>query len=87
MLTATKGRMRGSSHIQVLLEMAVVRLCRLAEMLAVGQLAQALTQPGALPAVSAASAGTAAPPRAQPTAQPPASEAAKKKRPADGETR
>ena len=37
-LTATKTRMRGSTHTQVLLEMAVVRLCRLGEMLSVGQL-------------------------------------------------
>ena len=48
--TATKARMRGSSHAQVLLEMAVVRLCKLSELLSIGQLVQALNQPGALPA-------------------------------------
>ncbi|MBN9120391.1 MAG: DNA polymerase III subunit gamma/tau [Planctomycetes bacterium] len=64
-LTATKTRMRGSTHTQVLLEMAVVRLCRLGELLSVGQLVQALNQPGAV-SVVAASAGTAAPQRAAP---------------------
>src|SRR5262245_54826690 len=57
-LTATKARMRGSAHTQVLLEMAVVRLCKLGELLSVGQLVQALRQPGAtIPAV-APNAGT-----------------------------
>jgi DNA polymerase-3 subunit gamma/tau len=73
-LTATKSRMRGSTHTQVLLEMAVVRLCRLGSLLSVGELLQALNQPGvALPAV-AANAGTNAPPRAPV----PAAESAKK---------
>ncbi|HUR54559.1 MAG TPA: hypothetical protein VMZ71_10530, partial [Gemmataceae bacterium] len=36
----TKARMRGSNHTQVLLEMALVRLCRLDEMLSVAQLIQ-----------------------------------------------
>jgi DNA polymerase III subunit gamma/tau len=40
--TAVKGRMRDSAHAQVLLEMAVVRLARMEELLAVGQLATAL---------------------------------------------
>jgi DNA polymerase-3 subunit gamma/tau len=44
--TTTKARMRGSAHTQVLLEMAVVRLCRLEEVLSVGQLLQSLSQPG-----------------------------------------
>ena len=47
--TATKSRMRGSGHGQVLLEMAVVRLARLDELLSVGQLAQALAQGGVAP--------------------------------------
>ena len=38
--TTTKQRMRGSSHTQILLEMALVRLSRLEEMLSVAQLAQ-----------------------------------------------
>jgi|SRR5579883_993751 len=62
-LTATKLRMRGSTHAQVLLEMAVVRLCRLGELLSVGQLVQALSQPGAPMVVSAPTAGTSVPPR------------------------
>src|SRR5262245_45859887 len=57
-LTATKARMRGSTHTQVLLEMAVVRLCRLGELLSVGQLVQALSQPGATMPVASANAGT-----------------------------
>jgi DNA polymerase-3 subunit gamma/tau len=57
-LTATKARMRGSTHTQVLLEMAVVRLCKLGELLSVGQLVQALSQPGAALPVAAPNAGT-----------------------------
>ncbi len=67
--TATRARLRDTAHTQVLLEMAVVRLCRLDEMLSVGQLVQALGQPGALTVAvgSPASAPTrhvAAPPEA-----------------------
>ncbi len=49
--TACKSRMRGSNHAQVLLEMAVVRLCRLEELLSIGQLARSISQGVALPAV------------------------------------
>jgi DNA polymerase-3 subunit gamma/tau len=65
--TATKGRMRDTAHTQVLLEMAVVRLCRLEELLPVGQLIQALSQPGvALQPAQGVSTGRqlAAPPEA-----------------------
>jgi DNA polymerase-3 subunit gamma/tau len=44
--TATRARLRDSTHAQVLLEMAIVRLCRLEELLSVGQLVQMLTQAG-----------------------------------------
>ena len=44
--TATRARLRDTPHTQVLLEMAVVRLCRLGELLSVGQLVQSLGQPG-----------------------------------------
>jgi DNA polymerase-3 subunit gamma/tau len=47
-LTTTKGKMRGSSHVQILLEIAVVRLARLDELLSVSQLAQALADGGRL---------------------------------------
>jgi DNA polymerase-3 subunit gamma/tau len=40
--------MRDTPHTQILLEMAVVRLCRMDELLSVGQLVQALRQPGAV---------------------------------------
>jgi len=46
--TATRSRLRDTPHTQVLLEMAVVRLCRLEELLSVGQLVQTLSQPGAI---------------------------------------
>ncbi len=46
--TATRSRLRDTPHTQVLLEMAVVRLCRMDELLSVGQLVQALSQPGAV---------------------------------------
>lgn len=46
-LTTTKARLRTTSHGQVLVEMAVVRLSRLDDLVPLTQLAQALTQPGA----------------------------------------
>ena len=45
--TATKARLKGSGHAQVLLEMAVVRLCQLDELLPVSQLIASLGQNGA----------------------------------------
>ncbi|MDY3562710.1 DNA polymerase III subunit gamma/tau [Gemmata sp. JC673] len=78
-LTATKARMRGTPHVQVLLEMAVVRLCRLPDLRSLSQLVQAVSQPGVQFVASAASNGTPLPARPQPTpAAPLASEAAKK---------
>jgi DNA polymerase-3 subunit gamma/tau len=56
--------MRGSTHTQVLLEMAVVRLCRLGELISVGALIQMMNQPGVAVPVVAATAGTTASPRA-----------------------
>jgi DNA polymerase-3 subunit gamma/tau len=47
-LTTTKARMRTSNHGLVLVQMAVVRLARLEDLLSVGQLVQALSQPGAI---------------------------------------
>src|SRR5206468_786961 len=64
-LTATKTKLRGSAHLQVLLEVAVVRLAHLDEMLSVSQLAQAVAngQPVALPtAPKPGSPGVAAEP-------------------------
>jgi DNA polymerase-3 subunit gamma/tau len=43
-LTATKAKLRGSPHAQVLLEVAAVRLSKLAELLSVAELAQWYTQ-------------------------------------------
>ena len=67
-LTATRGRLRDTAHTQTLLEMAVVRLCRVSELLAVGQLVQVVTHPSAatqsstpLPNVRQSSAAYAAP--------------------------
>ena len=54
-LTTTKGKLRGSQHIQVLIEVAVVRLSRLEEMLSVTSLVQMLTN-GAIPAQISAKA-------------------------------
>jgi DNA polymerase-3 subunit gamma/tau len=60
--TATKARMKGSGHVQTLLEMAVVRLCRLDELLPVSQLIASLAQNGPSPrqvgGSAAASAGS-----------------------------
>jgi DNA polymerase III subunit gamma/tau len=74
-LTAAKAKMRGSSHTQVLLELAVVRLARLKEMLSVAEIAQWVSaSPGT---------GAAPPPRpaapVSPKPSPSAPEAAKKK--------
>jgi DNA polymerase-3 subunit gamma/tau len=63
-LTATKARMRGSTHTQVLLEMAVVRLCRLGDLKSIRELLELASQPGAILATGAANAGSAATPRA-----------------------
>ncbi|QEL15213.1 DNA polymerase III subunit gamma/tau [Limnoglobus roseus] len=52
-LAATKQKIRGSTHVQVLLELAVVRLSRLDELLSVGQLAAAVLNNGPAPAVKA----------------------------------
>lgn len=43
---STKSRMRGSSHGDVLLEMAIVRLSRLEELLSVSQVLQSISQNG-----------------------------------------
>ncbi len=59
-LAATKQKIRGSTHVQMLLEVAVVRLSRLDELLSVGQLAAAVLQNGPLPV------GKSAPPLALP---------------------
>jgi DNA polymerase-3 subunit gamma/tau len=56
-LTTTKARLRTTSHGQVLLEMAVVRLSRLDDLVPLAQLAQSLNQPGAAKAGPAASFG------------------------------
>src|SRR5207248_1547771 len=56
--TASKARMRGGSHPQVLLEMAVVRLASLDELLPIGQLLQAngtIGLPSATPAAATSS--------------------------------
>jgi len=45
-LTATKGRLRNTSHGLILLEMAVVRLSRIGELVPLAQLAQWLRQQG-----------------------------------------
>ncbi|OWK34846.1 DNA polymerase III subunit gamma/tau [Fimbriiglobus ruber] len=47
-LTATKTKLRSGSHIQVLLEVAVIRLSRLEEMLSIAQLTQQVLSGGQL---------------------------------------
>jgi DNA polymerase-3 subunit gamma/tau len=75
-LTTAKAKMRGSPHVQILLEMAVVRLSRLDDLLSVGQLADALAR-GEPAAAGNANRGP------QPPVQSPAAEAAEpaKKKP------
>ncbi|MCI0378826.1 MAG: DNA polymerase III subunit gamma/tau [Gemmataceae bacterium] len=60
-LVASKSRMRTSTHPRVLLEMALVRLCRLEELVALSQLAQWVAQNGAsVPLASRSLAATPA---------------------------
>jgi DNA polymerase III subunit gamma/tau len=48
-LTTTKSRLRTTSHGQILLEVAVVRMSRLDELVPLAQLTQWLSQPGSAP--------------------------------------
>src|SRR5262249_6578789 len=83
-LSATKARLRGSSHGRVLLEMALVRLARLDDLVSLTQLGQWLAQPNTTPMPRTAGLAPAAPATSRPGAvQPP--EGAKKKPVADGE--
>jgi DNA polymerase-3 subunit gamma/tau len=75
-LAATKARLRGSSHGRVLLEMALVRLGRLDDLVALSQVAQWLATPGAAAQARVAAGARTAELGGQ-TAQPP--ESAKKK--------
>jgi DNA polymerase-3 subunit gamma/tau len=61
MLTTTKSRLRTTSHGQILLEVAVVRLSRLDELVPISQLAQWVSQPGSAPAGPARLASPEAP--------------------------
>ena len=64
--TTTKGRMRGSNHSQVLLEMALVRLSRLDEMLSVSSLIQGVSQGAVSIPVSAPNNGSPRPATVRP---------------------
>jgi DNA polymerase III subunit gamma/tau len=64
--TTTKARMRGSNHTQVLLEMALVRLCRLDEMLSVAQLIQGVGSGSVNLTAPASNNGTARPATVRP---------------------
>ena len=55
-LTSAKGKMRGSPHAQVLLEVAVVRLARMGELLAVSDLAKLVAGGGSIPMAAAKAA-------------------------------
>jgi DNA polymerase-3 subunit gamma/tau len=61
-LSATRGRLRDSSHGRTLVEMALVRLCRLSDLLPVAQLAQLLNPPGAAAPPNGPAVRTVAPP-------------------------
>lgn len=51
-LISTKNRLRGSGHLQTLMQMAVIRLCRLEDLAPLSQVALWLSQPGAAPPLS-----------------------------------
>jgi DNA polymerase III subunit gamma/tau len=48
-LVTAKSRMRNSSHVRAILEMALVRLCQLEDLLPIGQIAQWLGKEGIAP--------------------------------------
>ena len=52
-LTTVKTKLRGSPHVQILLEMAAVRLARLDELLSVSQLVHLVGNPGTSPPAAA----------------------------------
>jgi DNA polymerase-3 subunit gamma/tau len=79
-LAATRARLRGSSHGRTLVEMALVRLGRLRDLVAVSQVAQLLAQGTSGPGGAAASTRPSAAEAGATRALPP--EAAKKKPPA-----
>jgi DNA polymerase-3 subunit gamma/tau len=60
-LTTTKSRLRTTSHGQILLEVAVVRLNRLDELVPISQLAQWVSQPNSAPDAPARLASPEAP--------------------------
>jgi DNA polymerase-3 subunit gamma/tau len=66
-LSTTKARLRGSGHGRVLLEMALVRLCRLDDLVSVSHLAQMLQGGGDLAPAPPTSRPTSSTPVAQPT--------------------
>src|SRR5262249_15253225 len=66
-----KQRMRNSSHVRAILEMALVRLCQLDELVPITQVAQWLSKEGAAPAAakSAAPASFTSRPHGPPEAE------------------
>jgi DNA polymerase-3 subunit gamma/tau len=79
-LQAARARLRGSSHARVLVEMALVRLCRLDDLVALSQLAQ-LLQAGDGPAPSSSPAAGPRPVQSQTLAARAADPDAGKKKP------
>ncbi len=59
-LVTAKTRMRFSNHPRALMEMALVRLCQLADLLPIGQIAQWLAKEGSAPAARPKSAAPSA---------------------------
>ncbi len=79
-LAATKARLRSSGHGRVLLEMAVVRLSRLHDLMALAQLAQWL-ESGKVPAATTPAKNNPAAAKAVQAARPPVSMEPEKKNP------
>jgi DNA polymerase-3 subunit gamma/tau len=59
-LISTKNRLRGGGHLRTLMQMALIRLCRLEDLAPISQVALWLSQPGSVPAGPAQSRGTVA---------------------------
>jgi DNA polymerase-3 subunit gamma/tau len=76
-LVSTKNRLRGSGHVQILLQMAIIRLCRLEDLASLSQLALWVSgspvsgdRPPSPPSARPSSSGLIAPPEAKKKAEP-----------------
>jgi DNA polymerase-3 subunit gamma/tau len=80
LLVGAKGRLRGSSHMRVVLEMTLVRLAQLENLVALSQLVQWLDKEGTPPARTGGAPASAIPQPARPLAASPNNADSEKKK-------